>query len=135
MAEPTKHEVETAGRELLARFMDALNGHDAAGMDACMHFPHMRIGNGRVDVWEAPGQNPLDMFERLRAEDGWHSSTWDDIRLIQWGPLKAHFTLDFTRYRADGSVIGRYETLCILVYRDGPDGPKWGMQARSSYGP
>lgn len=129
--ETTKDEIERAGRDLLARFMDALNAHDAAGMDACLHFPHMRIGNGRVDVWEKPGSNPMDMFERLKAEDGWHSSSWDDIRLIQWGPLKAHFTLDFTRYREDGSVIGVYETLCILIYRDG----RWGMQARSSYGP
>jgi len=124
-------EVEHAGRDLLERFIVALNAHDAAGMDACLHFPHMRIGNGRVDVWQAPGNNPMDMFERLKREDGWHRSTWDDIRMIQWGPLKTHFKLNFTRYREDSSVIGSYETLCILTLRDG----RWGMQARSSYGP
>jgi len=129
--ELTKDDVEAAGRDVLARFIDALNAHDAAGMDACLHFPHMRIGNGKVDVWGKPGSNPMDMFERLRREDGWLRSTWDDIRMVQWGPLKAHFLLDFTRYREDGSIIGVYETLCILMVRDG----KWGMQARSSYGP
>lgn len=127
----TRDQVDQAGRALLARFMDALNAHDAAGMDACLHFPHMRVGNGRVDVWPEPGQNPMDMFERLKREDGWHRSTWDDIRLVQWSSLKTHFLLDFTRYREDDSVIGVYETLCILVYRDG----RWGMQARSSFGP
>ncbi|MBT3661748.1 MAG: hypothetical protein HOK25_08970 [Rhodospirillaceae bacterium] len=129
--EMTKEDVDGAGRELLHKFMAALNAHNAAGMDACLHFPHMRIGNGRVDVWDEPGANPMDMFERLKREDGWHSSTWDDIQLVQWGPLKAHFTLDFTRYREDGSIIGVYETLCILMLKDG----KWGMHARSSYGP
>ncbi|MBT6094393.1 MAG: hypothetical protein HOH04_05890 [Rhodospirillaceae bacterium] len=128
--------VEREGRELLAAFMTALNAHDPAAMDACLHFPHMRIGDGRVDVYDAPGQNPpgqdpMDMFERLKREDGWHSSSWDDIHLVQWGPSKTHFALDFTRYREDGSVIGVWQTLCILTKKDG----KWGMQARSSYGP
>ena len=97
--EMTKEDVDGAGRELLHKFMAALNAHNAAGMDACLHFPHMRIGNGRVDVWDEPGANPMDMFERLKREDG--------------------------------SIIGVYETLCILMLKDG----KWGMHARSSYGP
>jgi hypothetical protein len=117
--------------ELLTRWMAALNRYDAAAMDALMHFPHVRIAGGTVTVYQQAGSNPMDLFERLRKQDGWHHSVWNEIRLVQSSPVKAHYALRYTRFRADSSVIGVYDSLYVLSLRDG----EWKIQSRSSFGP
>jgi hypothetical protein len=116
---------------VLDDFMAGLNAHDAAAMDRCMHFPHPRIAAGKVAVYDAPGSNPMDLFERLKAEDGWSYSRWVKREVIQCNESKAHVALSYTRFRADGSVIGVYDSLYILTRVGG----RWGIQARSSFGP
>ena len=111
--------------------MDALNAYDAAGMDRCMHFPHPRIADGKVVVYDTPGSNPMDLFDRLKKEDGWSYSRWVKREVIQFNERKAHVALSYTRFRADHSVIGTYDSLYILTKVDG----RWGIQARSSFGP
>jgi len=51
--------------------------------------------------------------------------------VIQFNDRKAHVTLSYTRFRADDSVMGTYESLYVLTKVDG----RWGIQARSSFGP
>jgi len=126
-----RSEIEAAGLDVLHRFMAALNAYDAAAMDGCMHFPHVRMAESSVVVYEAPGNNPMDLFDRLKAQDGWHHSVWDVMNLIQWNDVKAHWQLTYTRFREDGSIIGRYDSLYTLTKLDGV----WGIQARSSFGP
>ncbi len=118
-------------RDLLDRFMAGLNGRDAAAMDACMNFPHVRMAEGRVVVYDAPGNNPMDLFQRLEANDGWHHSAWEHVRMLQASKVKVHLDVRYTRYRADDSVIGVYDSLYIATLQDG----RWGIQARSSFGP
>ncbi|WP_426434780.1 hypothetical protein [Bradyrhizobium genosp. P] len=105
--------------DVLTRWMAALNRYDASAMDALMHFPHVRIAGGTVTVYQQAGSNPMDLFERLRKQDGWHHSAWNETRLIQSSPAKAHYALRYTRYREDGSVIGVYDSLYVLSLRDG----------------
>ncbi len=38
---------------------------------------------------------------------------------------------EFTRYRTDGSVIGRFPSMWIVTLRKG----RWGVEARSSFAP
>ena len=127
----TDKEVQEQCLWVLDEFMAALNRYDAAGMDACMHFPHPRIADGKVVVYDKPGNNPMDLFDRLKKADGWSHSKWDARELVQHNAAKAHWKVSYTRYRADGSVIGAYESLYILTKVDG----RWGIQARSSFGP
>ena len=117
--------------DLLDRFMAALNAHDAAGMDACMHFPHVRIADGQVVVYEQPGQNPMDLFQRLEERDGWIRSAWDERQVLQESDTKVHLGVRYTRYRTDESAIGTYDSLYITTLVDGV----WGLQGRSSFGP
>ena len=127
----TKDEVRKECDKVLDAFMDALNAHDAAGMDRCMHFPHPRIAEGKVTVYDKPGTNPMDLFERLKKSDNWSYSRWVKRELIQFHDTKAHVALSYTRHRADDSLIGTYESLYILTKVDG----RWGIQLRSSFGP
>ena len=110
--------------------MDALNRHDAAGMNACMHFPHVRLAAGVVTMYEAPDTQPWTMFQRLIEQDGWHRSAWTGTELVQSSPIKAHYAVQYTRYRADGSVIGIFDSLYVFTLRGG----EWKLQCRSSFG-
>lgn len=126
-----RRRIETECNRVLDAFMAALNAHDAAAMDRCMHFPHPRIADARVVVYPRPGTNPMDLFERLQQADGWSHSRWERREVIQCNDAKAHVMLSYTRFRADGSVIGVYDSLYVLTAIDG----RWGIQARSSFGP
>jgi hypothetical protein len=121
-------------REALAAveaYMDAFNRRDLAGMDAALHFPHVRIASGSVQLLEKPGLAPDDFFERFAAATGWAYSRWDYRRAVQSAGDKVHFAVQFTRYRGDGSVIGCYPSMWIVTFQEG----RWGVQARSSFAP
>ncbi len=126
-----KGETQSICDELLDRFMVALDDHDSAAMDACIHFPHVRMAEGAVVVYDPPGNNPMDLFDRLKTRDGWHHSAWKHKRVVQFSDDKVHLDVQYIRYREDGSVIGVYDALYIVTCRNG----HWGIQARSSFGP
>ena len=64
-----------------------------------------------------------------RAGDGWARSQWDERTPIHVGPDKVHLKVAFSRWSADGSLIGNFETIYIVTRQDG----HWGIQARSSF--
>lgn len=131
MADGLKELVHSECMRVLDEFMAALNAYDAAAMDRVMHFPHVRIAGGTVTVYDRPGSNPMDLFEKLRKENNWKWSRWEKRDLVQFNATKAHYALSYTRFRTDGSVIGLYESLYVLTKSVGG----WGIQARSSFGP
>lgn len=124
-------DTEAAGLACLDRFMDAVNAHDVLAMEREMHFPHVRIAAGTIATYAAPGSNPLDLFDRLQRDDGWDRSQWISKAIVQGDDKKVHVAVRYTRLRQDGSVIGDYDSLYILTHRDG----RWGVLARSSFGP
>lgn len=127
MSDPSRE----ACLDCLDRWMAALNRYDAAGMDAELHFPHVRFALSKITVFDAPGGNPLGLFERLKRDSGWHHSAWNRRDIVQRNDTQAHIAVNYTRYRSDGSVIGHYDSLYVLGLKDG----RWGVQIRSSLGP
>ncbi len=117
-----------AAMALLDRFMAALNARDQAALAATLHFPHHRLAGGRWQVWARPEDYTMEGF-LARAGEGWARSGWDFRRVIAAGPAKVHLDVQFTRYRADGSVIGRFRSMWIVACVDGV----WGVQGRSSF--
>ena len=119
---------EGAAMAALDGFMAALNARDEAALNAALNFPHVRLASGRVTTWETPGSYKIADFLG-RAGDGWHESRWDERTVIHATDDKVHFAVQFSRWRADGSLIGRYKSLWIVTLVAG----KWGVQARSSF--
>ena len=78
-------------------------------------------------VWDRPGSYLGDF--RIRAGPDWHHSEWDFREVITAGPAKVHLDVQFTRYRADNSVIGSFRSLWIVT----EDGGRWAVAARSSF--
>lgn len=124
---PDEHAAQAA-MALLDRFMAALNARDQKALAATLHFPHHRLAGGRWTVWERPEDYTIEAFV-ARAGDGWARSGWDFRRVVAAGAEKVHLDVQFARYRADGSVIGRFRSLWIVACLDGA----WGVQGRSSF--
>jgi len=113
-------------------FMTAFNARDEAAWVDTLHYPHVRIASGRVAVY-ADRAAMLDAtdFAAFAEENDWDHSAWDDLRVIQSSPEKVHVAVNFTRYDAEGGVIGTYASLYVLEKLDG----RWGVRARSSFAP
>ena len=115
-------------------FLATFNALDAAGHAATLAYPHVRLASGTVRIWETIDEATAVMTKNMaliRERLGWDHSEWDHKKLIHAGDGKVHLDVQFTRYRADGSVIGVYPAVYVVVETDG----SWRIQARSSYAP
>jgi len=70
------------------------------------------------------------MFQRGALAD-WDHSAWERREVIHAGPDKVHFDTRFSRYRADGSVIGGFDSIYVVTCENG----HWGVKCRSSFAP
>jgi len=112
-------------------FLDRFNACDAAGHAATLAYPHVRLASGRVRVWQSADE-AIPQLERAfpyLREKGWDHSRWDHRTAIHATAEKVHLDVQFTRYRADASVLGVYPAIYVVVNQDG----KWLIQCRSSF--
>lgn len=119
-----------AGAEAcLDAFMAAFNARDLPAWEATFNFPSVRLASGTLVVIK-PGYHQPAMFEQGALSD-WDHSAWERREVIHAAPDKVHFDTRFSRYRADGSVIGGFDSLYVVTLEDG----HWGVKARSSFAP
>jgi hypothetical protein len=123
-----------AAMAIADEFLATFNALDAAGHAATLAYPHVRLASGTVRIWETMEDATRQMTTNMaliRERLGWDHSEWDHKRLIHEGDRKVHLDVQFTRYRPDGSVIGVYPAVYVVVETD----VGWRIQARSSYAP
>ena len=130
---PIPHGVDHAAvLRVIEQYVATVNARDAEGNRATMTAPHVRIG-GAGDVLTLPDDEALGRltsFGSLEAT-GWERTALDWAEVIQADEDKAHVALQFSRYRDDGSHIVTFESLYVLVRRNG----QWRIQGRSSFAP
>ena len=127
---PDDDKAITDARAALDGFMAAFNARDEAAIKSrWFHFPHVRFHSGTITVMQTPGDYRNLVWASQGQSAGWGRSEWDYVEPIDAGPDKVHFRVQFTRYRADGSVIGHYKSLYIVTCVDG----LWAIQGRSSW--
>jgi hypothetical protein len=112
---------------VLDRHVTALNARDATALADTLHFPHYRLAGTRMRVWETPDTYLGDFL--ARAGDGWHHTRWDFRNVISASREKVHIDLQFTRFRADDSVLGSFRSIWVITSIGG----KWAAQLRSSF--
>ena len=120
-------EAIAAAMSVLDRHMAALNSGDAAALAKTLHFPHFRLAGGQMQIWQSPDSYLQDFH--ARAGEGWHHSAWDFRNPISTSVDKVHLDVQFTRFRADGSVLGRYRSIWVVSLI----GQRWAAQLRSSF--
>jgi hypothetical protein len=115
-------------------FLATFNAGDARGHAETLAYPHIRLGSGAIRTWESIDEATAAMelaITALRERVGWDHSVWDHRNVIHAGDDKVHLDVQFTRHRADGSVIGVYPAVYVIVERGGD----WLIQCRSSFAP
>jgi hypothetical protein len=115
-------------------FLATFNARDARAHAATLAFPHVRLASGTVRIWSTLEEAVTAMERAIAAlarHAGWDHSAWDHRDVVHSGPGKVHLDVQFTRYRADGSVIGVYPAIYVVV----DDAGTWRIQARSSFAP
>ncbi len=119
-----------AARAAMDGFMEAFNAHDSDAIRTrWFHFPHARFHSGKLTVMQRPEDYDNLVWRREGESAGWSRSAWDYVEPIDAGPDKVHFRVQFTRYSADGGVLGHYRSLYIVTRIGG----RWAIQGRSSW--
>jgi hypothetical protein len=124
-------QIESEVMAVLDEFIRAFSASDPIAHVATYHFPHYRLARGEMSVWEdenAAVRANKAVFESLPAT-GWARSTWIERRIVTMSDTKVHVATRFRRLREDGTEIGTYDSLYILIRKDG----KWGIKMRSSF--
>jgi hypothetical protein len=107
-------ETDTAiaqARAVMDGFMAAFNAEDAEALRTrWFHFPHVRLHSARVTVMATPADLRMPVWDRRGQSTGWGHSAWDYVEVVDAGPEKVHFRVQFSRYRPDGSLIGSYRS-------------------------
>ena len=109
--------------------MTAFNARDVEAFEATFNFPSVRLASNTLTVIER-GYHKPELFVTGALSD-WHHSAWERREVIHCGADKVHFDTRFTRYRADGSQIGGFDSIYVVTLEDG----HWGVKARSSFAP
>lgn len=127
--EPMSERAIAETMRVLDEFMAAFNHRDLAALERTFNFPSVRLASNTLAILNAGDHDPR-MFER-GALAGWHHSAWDRRQVIHAGADKVHVDTRFTRYRADGSVLGSFDSIYVVTREHG----HWGVKARSSFAP
>ncbi len=118
----------SAGRDAVTSFFEAWNAHDPDALAAAIHYPHVRIADGLVEVWDS-----RDRF--LAGADPGRQRTWfqtrvDEVKVVQTTSNGVNLTVKISRLGRDGRTLSSDEGVFLVVLRDGT----WKVQARSMMG-
>jgi len=122
---------EQNARKAMDEFMTAFNSRDVRAWAATLNYPHVRFASNQVRVYNSADDFILDNADYPRRLAPWDHSKWESLTVIQSGPDKVHFQVEFIRYDKSGKEIGRFPSLYIVTLKD----RHWGIQGRSSYAP
>ncbi|MDG2421954.1 MAG: hypothetical protein P8N40_09665 [Gammaproteobacteria bacterium] len=112
-------------RASLDRFIEKWNSIDDAAVREELSFPHISHGpNGFVVIEQA--QDWFVGYDNLRQQ-GWGSSAFNNITVLQASDDKVNFTVEFSRIRPDGEIYLSGLVYYVWTKQDG----EWGMQYRS----
>ena len=127
-----RNQAEREVISVLDAFMTAFNREDAQAEARTYHFPHFRLANDQMSVWDKAGPESgawMNGTYKTLRESGWDHSAWTRRRIVHISDTKAHVDTEITRYRKDGTVITSIESLYIVVKESG----RWGIKMRSSF--
>lgn len=121
---------EEAALDTVNAYMAAFNDRDVEAFAATLNYPHVRLADGAVTVWESE-QERVDTFDfdTFARRTGWDHSVWDSMDAIQVAANAVNVALVFSRYDADGRKLSTTDTLYLVTLQDG----HWGIRARSSF--
>lgn len=117
-----------SGRDAVTAFFAAWNSHDPDAVAAAIHYPHVRIADGQVEVWKTAEQF-LAGTEPGRQRT-WFQTRVDEMTVAQTTSNGVNLTVKISRLGRDGAVLSTDEGVFLVALRDNT----WKVQARSMMG-
>jgi hypothetical protein len=117
-----------AALKAVTAFFDAWNAHDQDRLATTLHYPHVRVADGTVEIWRSAA-------EYLAGPEPGRQRTWfkthvNESVVAQVTATGANVTVRFSRLGRDGTVLSTDSGVFLAVLRDGI----WKIQARSTLG-
>jgi hypothetical protein len=109
-------------------YFRAWNSHDPKALGAAMHFPHVRIGDGAVEVWPTAAEflaGPEPGRQRT-----WFETRLDHVEVAQTSASGVNVAVTYSRRDRAGQALSSYEAVFLVVRRD----DRWRVQATSTLG-
>lgn len=118
-----------AALETVNAYFRAWNSHDPKALGAAMHYPHVRIGDGAVEVWNS-------VADFMAGSDPGRQRTWFETRLDQAEVAQVsangvNVAATYSRRDRTGQAFSKYEAVILVVRRN----DAWRVQALSTMGP
>ena len=117
-----------AARSAADAYFKAWNAHDPQALASTLHYPHVRIGDGVVDVWSSPDEflaGPEPGRQRT-----WHETRLDHANIVQVSANGVNVTVTYSRRNRSGQVLSQYDAVILVVRRN----ELWKVQAVSTMG-
>ncbi len=132
LSEGDRAATASAAVAAVERYLAAFNARDEEATTAALHFPHVRVGRGRVRAWRtAAGYMDGFDFEGFAQRLGWERSEADSMEAIQVAARGVNVAVRITRYGSGGTVIQSFDTIYLVTEKDG----HWGIRAGASIAP
>jgi hypothetical protein len=117
-----------AAMAAVTTFFTAWNSHDADRLAATIHYPHVRIADGQVEIWRTAKE--FTGGREAGRQRTWYQTRVDSTRVVQITAIGVNVLVSFSRLGRDGGVLSKDEGVFLAVMRDG----EWKIQARSTMG-
>ena len=132
LSEDDREANASAAIAAVERYLAAFNARDEEAMVAALHFPHVRVGVGRVSVRES-AEEYMEGFDFAAFAErlGWVRSEADSMEAVQVGARGVNVAVRITRYGAGGARIHTFDTIYLVTEQDG----RWGIRAGASVAP
>jgi hypothetical protein len=106
----------------------AVNAHDAEALAEAVHFPHVRHGDDRLEIWR-------DRAEYLAGAEPGRARTWAETRVlrsevIQVSSRGANVAVTYGRASEGGRLLSEHDAILLVTLRNGA----WKVQAISTMG-
>lgn len=118
-----------AAMDVMQAHIDGINARDSDAIAETLHFPHYRLVNGNLKVWNT-SESYLSDF-RARAGENWNHSAWGKLRVVHADADKVHFDVLVERFSEDGDLLTSFPSLWVVANVAGV----WAAQLRSSFAP
>ena len=115
-------------RAAVDAYVRAWNSHDPTALADALNYPHVRVGDGAVEVWNTAAEYIAG--SEAGRQRTWYQTRLDQAEAVQSSANGVNVAITYSRLNRAGLVMSKYEAVILVVRRDGA----WRVQAFSTMG-
>jgi hypothetical protein len=117
-----------AAQAAVETYFRAFSGRKPEPLAETLHFPHVRIADGAVEVWRTAAEYLAG--SEIARQRTWFETRIDQLDAVQVSANGANLAVVYSRRDRKGQVLSAYEAIVLVVSRQG----QWKVQAISTMG-